>query len=704
MIYSIHEDSERLRNINFRDGNNASWKPKETDKLIKTIFYSTKDGKDIKKFIKDNNDERRKQVAYNSGNTMESLAKTNPELFNNTKLKALQASENLVKDFNEYMASVYGNDIDRFGRFVESIKTERNYKEIEKQFKTQFNQSFHVALYERYKDLMERGVDEKEAARIASSEYFPESLDEEGIRKAINLRIANNRCLTDNLTVMLRQNYALLNLSKAEAEALIQDLGDDNTNNEAIGQIKQFLQNPELLEKFRMGKNNYDFRPIGGAVLFMSADNDVQFSEHPSKNLAWIFKYDAIVSGHGSSLKGIEYDDNEERYEDRDSDAANTTAKDIINSNRNFRTMLNDIAISFSIMNKDVLSSKVIIKGKPAFTKCYYNFSDFKTGKLRLSTNQIKNLLLTARNQIAKYAQSESKNKSLSEQEITKAMNLCYKAYQTRYSTKNPEQAIKDGASANWTIQPISTETQSNLTRVIDVVRALKAEGFKNILISSCNPGGIELPKDIRNSSDFKVTYATSSILKEEYIDPDLIELEMLEEQLNMISLELNSPYRNMSINELYAEYDALCIQYPINESIIDKLKEFAKKAWQIIVELWRRIINFVKMLIQKIKELFVRTFSKHANTKFEHPIEVHCITLSGDKAAIITQKAIKPLDIEKAFSNSNRSLEYAIQHHAKREMQYMKQYNDTIELNKAIDQRLGIKREFTIFEGIVLI
>ena len=355
-------------------------------------------------------------------------------------------------------------------------------------------------------------------------------------------------------------------------------------------------------------------------------------------------------------------------------------------------------------MNKDVLWNKVIIGNKPAFTQCYYNFSDFKSGSAKLNANQTKNLLLNTRKYMERYAKAESNNKSLSEQEITRAMNLCYKAYQTMYSRKNPKQAIKDGASANWTIQPISTITQSNLTRVIDIVRALKAEGFKNILISSCNPGGIELPKDIRNSSDFKVTYSTTSILKEDYVDPEFEDMYILEEYLNTLSIELNSPYRNMSINELYDEYDLLCTQYPINEGLIDKLKEYAMKAWQIIVELWKRLIGIIKTLIQKIKELFAKKFSKNSNTKFEHSIDIHCITLSGDKATIVKQKAITPLDIEKAFSSSNRSLEYAIQYHAKREMQYMKKYNDIIALNKEIDKRLGIKREYTIFEGIILI
>lgn len=684
MIYSIHEDSERLRNIDLRAGNNASWKKE--------------DGKN-------NKDRRDKQRAYNSGNTMESLAKTNPELFNNTKLKALQASENLVKDFNEYMASVYGNDIDRFGKFVESIKRERDNRKIENQFKMEFNQSFHLALFERYKDLMMRGVSEKEAARIVSSEYFPESLDEEGIRKAINLRIANNRCLTDNLTTMIRQNYALFNLSKAEADALIQDLGSDDKNGEAIGQIKQFLQNPKLLEKFKMGNNNYDFRPIGGAVLIMSDDNDIKFSEHPSKNLAWIFKYDAIVSSHGGYAKeSIMYNQRTGKYRSAKFNAANTSAKDIHAWSKKQNIALRTIKQSFAAMKKDIQNNEVEIGDKAKFLSVYYKFDDLMADFDEFTPSERSAILKDVRVQMDVYRRSESVDKHVSPQRIVQDMNLCSKIAQTQFSNDDPKQAIDDGESANWIMQPVSTLSSSNLNRVVDVIRALKDEGFKNILISSCNTGGVELPKDLRNSKDFKVTYATSSILKEEYVDPEFEELDLLAEQLDLISIELNSPYRNMSINELYTEYDLLCTQYPINEGIIDKLKEFAKKAWQIIVELWKRLINLIKTIIQKMREFFIKTFSKKSKIKFQNPIEVSCITLSGDKADIIRISARTPFDIEKAFSNSNKSLEYAIQYHAKREMQYMKQYNERLNMNDLLDKMQGIRREFTIFESVVLI
>lgn len=657
-IYSIKEDAERFRNVDYRAGNRES-----------NRVYIRRGSKDLRDGL--NRDDRDKSAAYASGNMFESLAKTNPELFDKTKLEALQHSEDLVKDFNEYMASVYGNDIERFGKFVRSIEHEYDNDKIRNQFQMKFNISLHGALYERYKDLIEKhNMSEDDAARIVTQEFFPESLSEQAIRDCLNTRIANNRCLTDSLTTMLKQNYAMLNLSKAEAKALMDDLADNSKNHEAIAKIRDFLRDPKLLQKFKLGEHNYDFRSIGGGVLFLSKNDDIQFCEHPSKNLNLIFKYDAIVNAHGSQMTD-EYGN--------PTDATASTAKKIKENRELAKRLQNHIRSIIRIIGLSRDTSR-------QFGHIVSELRDIDNSMNSLDSMDDANLLYMMRHTRVLLVDLHNNSNVFSEkgkQELLKSIDSCYKIYQLINAEKDLKQAIRDGQAANWTMEPISTLSKSNLSRTVDIVRALKEEGFKKVFIGSCNPGGFTLPKDLTQDKDFKVYYGTTSVLKE-YFGTDMDNLISLESYIDQYLADTNSPYTSYSLNELYEEYDLLCQLYPINEGIVDKLKEFFKRAAQIIAEIWKRIINFIKNLAVKIVELIQNAFGMDAlGKKTKKPIEVTTIQMDGDKATVRTTQCNTPEEIKNEVEKSNKSIQYAIQKHAKREMEYIRKYDSIIARNR---------------------
>jgi len=682
-IYTIREDVERFRNIDYRAGNRASHSPKDTTPVSRT------DKEEYNKKYFKNRDGRNKHNAYASGNMFESLAKTNPELFNKTKLEALTHSQDLVKDFNEYMASVYSNDIKRFGRFVKSIEYEHDNDKIRNKFQMQFNISLHSALYSRYMDLIEKyNMSEEDAARVVTQEYFPESLNEQGIRDCLNARIANNRCLTDSLTAMLKQNYALFDLSKAEAESLINDLDDDDKNHEATAKIRDFLRDPKLLQKFKSG-NNYDFRPIGGAVLFLSENDDIQFCEHPSKNLSLIFKYDAIVNAHGSTSK--------DAYGEP-SDNASYTARSI-----KYDIELIEKFSTYVLNFLKELSNKIPGSADLPYTKelisvcnSLKNANSMEDYKLHELKTRARELLVEIYNKykLTEYGRNEFK----------KRLVECDKIYNVIGSRKDPKKAMKDGAASNWTMEPISTLTKSNLVKAVDIVRALKEEGFKNVFIGSCNPGGWTLPKDLTQDKNFKVTYGSQSVLKE-YFGDSIDDLVALENYIDEYLYKTNSPYRFYSLNELYEEYDLLCNIYPMNEGIVwDKLKEFFNKASQIVAEIWKRIIEFFKKLALKIAELIKNTFGVNSDKKIEKPVEVTTIQMDGDRATIRTTTCNTPEEIQREVEKSNKSIQYAIQKYAKEEIEYIKEYRRILERNDNIFNQTRKNESYGIFDNLILI
>lgn len=680
-IYSIREDSERFRNIDYRAGNRATHTPKTT------VPVSRDDEDAYNNKNKENRDDRQKQSAYASGNMFESLAKTNPELFNTTKLEELKHSENLVKDFNEYMASVYGKDIDRFGRFVDAMETEFDYDKVHNSFQMRFNISLHGALYSRYKELMDKHkLSEEEVAKIVTQEFFPESLSEQAIRDCINTRIANNRCLTDSLTKMLKQNFRLFGLSKAEAKSLIDDLNDDNKNHEATAKIRDFLQNPKLLKKFKLGDHNYDFRSIGGGVLFLSKNDDIQFCEHPSKNLSLIFKYDAIINAHGTGTPD-EYGDI--------TDTAAYTAKRIKESTvlvEELRTYIGKLVDEVCNYDKYAKHTETIVNLKQIYIALRKVNS--------IPDTELYNLMQKARSSFVslhqKYRFTDAGSKRIKEK-----TGICYKLWQSIHARKDPKQAMKDGQSANWIMEPISTLSQSDLTRAIDIVRALKKEGFKKVFIGSCNPGGFTLPKDITQDKEFKVYYGTSSVLKEFFGD-SMDSLLKLEKYIDHCLAEERSPYEFYTLNELYQEYDLLVSSYPINEGVIDKLKEFFKKAAQIIMEIWKRVIDFLKKIALKIIELVKSTFGTNSNKKIKKPIDVSTIRMDGDKAVLVTTRCNTPEEVKNEVEKSNQSIQYAIQKHAKREIEYVKRYDDILKRNKNYKNKM--QESYGFFEQLILI
>lgn len=295
----------------------------------RTISEDVEYFKDIKRHSKINTqDDASKEgyspqkAAFPSGNALESLARTNPELFNTKKLRQLKASKNIVETFNKYMTDLYMGHLKEIEQLVKENPTQETIFGL--------NTTLFGALASDFNEL-EKKIGNEAAKRAVAETFIPESLTESGCWKLIQIRITKNKILVDALTKMLKNNYALLGLSSAEVASLIEDLNNEESNDKGIAQVKAILKNPKILNKFRLGKNNYDFRPIGGAVIFLSEDPSIQFSQHPSKRLMDIFKYDAIVTGHGYHDPDSELKD--ERYHWKVQPISTLTKSDLDNMN-----------------------------------------------------------------------------------------------------------------------------------------------------------------------------------------------------------------------------------------------------------------------------------------------------------------------------------------------------------------------------------
>lgn len=679
-------------------------------------FRSVSRGKLYDRKEQANDPSRGVALSFASGNTFESLAKTNPEEFNNKVLKAMKDSENLVEAFNIYYQSIYNSIYNKGEEWMEKFKPFTKGSEMNNAY--MFNVASFSAVNSDAITLAQYFDNPADATKAVTQMYLPESLTEEGCKKLIDTRLKNNKLLTDSLVKMLKTNYMALNITSAEAASLIEDLQDDEKNGQAIGKIKEFLLDPKKLVKFKMGKSNYDFRSIGGGCMFLSNDPSIQFSQHPSKNLSLIFKYDAIVIGHG----------------DYNEKSSASTAKDIkSDSGVLFEKLSAAIKSTLTAMEESMKQNEKDVK----FIQDNKEFNDLETRESYRKTlisekklvNEIKEELLdilkrtkTGNSQeistlisktapkIYKYMQALA---AIGEEDVFHKLDESYKQlikYSNLLKAKaDPKQAMKDGTAADWIVQPISTLTTSNNVRMIDIIRNLKKEGFKNIFIGACNPGNVQLPADIRNDKNFKVSMGSACVYMENTVEDDEIinDLKLLEATFD--SYIEDNRYRRMSIDELFTEYNYL--NMIIHESVGSAIKAIVSKAIQIIAAIWKRIVEFFRNIYGRIKEFISSKFGDKSKTKTKKPVEVWVISMNGDKAKFDKKTCNSPEEIMNLIQSGNATISAYIKDRSAKENEYIKKLQDLVNSGKlkkdqpkAQSQQQTEKHESSIFDGVIMI
>ena len=565
----------------------------------------------------DGSDETR--ISSPSGDSFNSLGNTNPEAINMAKLQQLKQSKNIVKEFNDYFWNL------RQG-IVDAASAELSAKKNATADDASNYNSQIVVSYERDLNILQKELDQngnrmysdEDIKKMLQAIYLPESLTAKGCRALINIRLNQSKILINTLTAAIKANYNAFNLSLQEANLLADELNDENTSHDAIKKIKGFLENPSTLKKFKMGDNNYDFRPIGGGCMFLSKTPNIKISQKPSKKLNLIFKYDAIVVGHGlkmdvsidkKSVKNFERDSKEiERYlkplEQQSHDAENISKKALKDPN-NFAQIYQSIITAI---------------------KTYHSDNNIDTLYLELNQLYIDAMQTKGQTQFMFIYDVNTFNKihPIALQQLKRTVNFIR-------STKSPEMIKRDGKSQDWTCEPISTMKSSNLTSIVDIVRALKDEGFKNIYIGSCNPGGVKLPKDLRNTKDFHVTYGMHSVyLEQEY------------EEISCI------------MHELYLLQETVFTE----GKTLDFLKQCARRAGELLKKMWSKLIEIFKNITGKIRNRLMDILQlPDSKKKLSKPVEVSILNISSSGASLSKSKCASVDDIKSQIEAANKSI-----------------------------------------------
>lgn len=442
------------------------------------------------------------RVTMSGDNIFESLATTNPELFDRAKLEAILESKDIVDEFNKYISIIINQDFDRFEAFIKEA-TKKNSKISDDEFSRRFMTDFNVLNVNTFNTDIEYlksiFADEKEFMRVLFTTYLPDGLTEEGVKTLIRVRLANDQMLTNCLMMMMENNYELFNINSVEAQGIKNKLASDKTNPKTIGDIRQMFKDPKVLDNFKDEMGNYDFRPIGGCYLIMRDKLEWQGAA-PTKYLQNIFKYDCIIYSHGgmspfnrSGLLGT-------ILNPKIGIAANVwRLLDFLQKNENFN--------KYATEDLKKLLDYTMAEVSDINRSLFINMKDL---------DYMYELLLKLRDATIDLAKSTDNQEAA---DWMYAYCSCIDDFMQPISDKhNIARNMKDGRSADWTIQPVNSTTQKNFTHIIDLLRALKNEGFKNVLVMSCNPGSVKMPRDVVNDKNFTVTIGNHSVMIESAI------------------------------------------------------------------------------------------------------------------------------------------------------------------------------------------
>lgn len=202
-----------------------------------------------------------------------------------------------------------------------------------------------------------------------------------------------------------------------------------------------------------------------------------------------------------------------------------------------------------------------------------------------------------------------------------------------------------DDNDVTWTIEPVKTLSGRVFVDTVDLVKDLVMNcGHKNILLMHCNPGGYLFTDSFLDKlpDDVTITYGTDNMMSESYTISNnnneypeyLIEAE---KSLMDICKENGFSYHDDELLQESYEYVYSNMDIVIEGRFTNMIKSFAKKIFQALVYLWKKMIEFFKMIYNRILGFFKRLKNSKASLKTDKPIKTSYITLESASVKIVT-------------------------------------------------------------------
>lgn len=534
---------------------------------------------------------------------------------------------------------------------------------------------------------------------ICEAAYQPTDDDPEKIKAIINARIKYNNTIIQMFKEMLSVNYAILGMSKEEAAMLSAKLNSNNQKEvkQSVSEIKAAIKANE--SKFRTG-NRWDLRPLGLGVMFMTDEDVGGIAKDVSidRMVQILSQYDCVVVGHGSDRdpKSDAYikrkrDENDKVIKAYKEKIDNEKVKIVNQHQKEYEQLHNAESIE-----RETLKKKVDVK-KDEISKRY----DALKREMNADIKKYQQEINKAFDQLINHEITKDEYEKISKEyqdiieDLQKKRSKALDDYFDNLDKINQEYydlCNKQGLNNNdyrkidakradamdklrneyekfideleketifryyrihqryigesrWGIQPVKTLSGGPFTDVNDLVRQLIKEGFKKINLVSCNPGGHQLDKDIRDKDGIEIHYATRSLLSEsaEIVSDDDYSYEAIEAGIMNTHCHLMETceqyginYLNdTSLNEAAMGYVNLSTNQTLTEGVLstvwEGIKKLIAKAIGFIASIVKKILGLIKRVIDKIKEFFSKILgSNRYESRFSQKLNTGAIMVES--------------------------------------------------------------------------
>lgn len=600
------------------------------------------------------------------------------------------------------------------------------------------------------------GLNDDEIKEIIVNAYYRPTDDPEKIREIVNARIQYNNAIISMFRTMIKENYKLLGITAEEAEVLMMKLESKDAKDRAtsVSSIKEAIVKNQ--DKFMVRPGVYDFRPIGAGCIFITTEEmgSVGPTVTNDRMIQLLMQYDAIVVGHGNNynrkqkayvermMKEIKDKvaahntkmrqlDEERRkmhratYE-RISKVSSRKARSVMNKYQRIVKQREKVIDSYSQRLEEI--RKKADAARDELDKYEYYSADYDQAYERYDLYiKYYMMMLDKRSEMRdEFWEFEKKMDALkwserdavydaAYKELTaegeakiKQMDMVIDEYQ-RKSNEDIRSTIDDfqkrsdrlnrkySKDNKWTIQPVSTLNGGPYTEVDEVMRQLIREGFKKIYLVACNPGRMELARDIRTKPGITIHHATRSLLAENvtnmtesefrefelesYINPIETNLSDTETHLMEMCNRFGIRYTdNKALDECVTEYlkESSFMNEGVLKNIWISLVKIIKSALGFIVKIFKAIINFVKNVVNAIKDFFKKIFGRHKGTKLSNSVRSSVIMVENASMTITDSNSLN--DIQIAVLNACGKLSNKIkevEHRQTENMDELRQYSE---------------------------
>ena len=657
--------------------------------------------------VADNNPHGENKISLHGKDPLEGLYMHELEQYNKAQDMAILQSNDLVKAYNQMVDGHIDDAMKCIKRMIDAAGDYKDASEDDMppeimQDIINIRDSFTgiKSVLANMGDIVEMqneyDLSDADVKKYIADAMFQPADNPEEVKRIINARIAYNNAIVSMFQQMLKVNYAILGLTKDEALLLSEKIGSEKHEEKAegINALKAAFMENEA--KFRTG-NHWDLRSVGGGCIFMTDEDvgDIAKDVQLDRMLQMTMTYDAIVIGHGSStnkkaeavferrMNDIKKqhealnDARQKRFEELDK-AHDEFYKNLDRIRRKDNKIHQDLRKRIDRIYADIDAREKSHKQRldqiyemrmqalndhdferyDKYTKFYETIDADNDRLIAEYRERIKVLNAKYDAIIAWYMDGSEYNKAEIEgQKKLDTIKADIEAEQEKFdklrekSHEDHERYVKEytrikrkyNAESTWTIQPVKTLRGGPFEDVNDLVRQLIKEGFKNIMLVSCNPGHHQLAKDIRDTPGFKIHHAENSLLSENttsYDDP-FYEVDKIISECELSLIETCKEYGfwygdNDFINEsLEWGLDSSNYTEILTEGVLatawSKIKELVKKALAFLIALFKKIISFFKNIIDRIKSFFKKVFDGGKIKKdFKKPVTSSAILVEN--------------------------------------------------------------------------